>query len=96
MSPKTSPFPSLPDMSPKKVSATRNVYVSPLRSSKVSVFLFLELVNLILLLSPSILTIVDLIHDFQFLHVLSSTFKIFFTLTVTCLKCHHIYKGGVW
>nr|GMD72812.1 retinoblastoma-related protein 1 isoform X1 [Ipomoea batatas] len=34
MSPKTSPFPSLPDMSPKKVSATRNVYVSPLRSSK--------------------------------------------------------------
>ncbi|MED6145195.1 Retinoblastoma- protein 1 [Stylosanthes scabra] len=33
-SPKISPFPSLPDMSPKKVSATRNVYVSPLRSSK--------------------------------------------------------------
>nr|GMD68799.1 retinoblastoma-related protein isoform X1 [Ipomoea batatas] len=85
MSPKTSPFPSLPDMSPKKVSATRNVYVSPLRSSKVSVFLFLELVNLILLLSPSILTIVDLIHDFQFLHVSPSTFKIFFTLTLTCL-----------
>lgn len=28
------PFPSLPDMSPKKVSATHNVYVSPLRSSK--------------------------------------------------------------
>ncbi|KAL6562716.1 Retinoblastoma-related protein 1 [Orobanche gracilis] len=33
-SPRTSPFPSLPDMSPKKVSAAHNVYVSPLRSSK--------------------------------------------------------------
>ncbi|KAF5442873.1 hypothetical protein F2P56_035485 [Juglans regia] len=33
-SPKISPFPSLPDMSPKKVSAAHNVYVSPLRSSK--------------------------------------------------------------
>ncbi|KAI4332948.1 hypothetical protein L6164_017814 [Bauhinia variegata] len=33
-SPKISPFPSLPDMSPKKVSAVHNVYVSPLRSSK--------------------------------------------------------------
>ncbi|GMP82152.1 hypothetical protein CsSME_00036599 [Camellia sinensis var. sinensis] len=33
-SPKISPFPSLPDMSPKKVSAIHNVYVSPLRSSK--------------------------------------------------------------
>ncbi|OMO51320.1 Retinoblastoma-associated protein, B-box [Corchorus capsularis] len=33
-SPKVSPFPSLPDMSPKKVSATHNVYVSPLRTSK--------------------------------------------------------------
>ncbi|KAJ1413475.1 Retinoblastoma-associated protein, B-box [Sesbania bispinosa] len=33
-SPKISPFPNLPDMSPKKVSATHNVYVSPLRSSK--------------------------------------------------------------
>ncbi|XP_065867639.1 retinoblastoma-related protein [Euphorbia lathyris] len=33
-SPKASPFPSLPDMSPKKVSATHNVYVSPLRTSK--------------------------------------------------------------
>ncbi|KAM6582872.1 hypothetical protein CsatB_009874 [Cannabis sativa] len=33
-SPKVSPFPSLPDMSPKKVSASHNVYVSPLRSSK--------------------------------------------------------------
>ncbi|PON58464.1 Retinoblastoma-related protein [Parasponia andersonii] len=33
-SPKVSPFPSLPDMSPKKVSAAHNVYVSPLRSSK--------------------------------------------------------------
>ncbi|TYG72420.1 hypothetical protein ES288_D04G019500v1 [Gossypium darwinii] len=31
---KVSPFPSLPDMSPKKVSATHNVYVSPLRTSK--------------------------------------------------------------
>ena len=39
-SPKISPFPSLPDMSPKKVSATHNVYVSPLRSSKVLVNLF--------------------------------------------------------
>ncbi|KAL7235839.1 hypothetical protein ACSBR1_019180 [Camellia fascicularis] len=33
-SPKISQFPSLPDMSPKKVSAIHNVYVSPLRSSK--------------------------------------------------------------
>ncbi|KAK8669850.1 hypothetical protein V6N13_104619 [Hibiscus sabdariffa] len=33
-SPKVSPFPSLPDMSPKKVSAAHNVYVSPLRTSK--------------------------------------------------------------
>ncbi|KAL8138094.1 hypothetical protein V2J09_004095 [Rumex salicifolius] len=33
-SPKLSPFASLPDMSPKKVSTTHNVYVSPLRSSK--------------------------------------------------------------
>ncbi|KAK4253867.1 hypothetical protein QN277_010487 [Acacia crassicarpa] len=33
-SPKISPFPSLPDMSPKKVSASHNVYVSPLRSAK--------------------------------------------------------------
>ncbi|KAL1834381.1 hypothetical protein ACET3Z_004032 [Daucus carota] len=33
-SPKVSKFPSLPDMSPKKVSAAHNVYVSPLRSSK--------------------------------------------------------------
>ncbi|KAM7268912.1 hypothetical protein ACFE04_011078 [Oxalis oulophora] len=33
-SPKVLTFPSLPDMSPKKVSATRNVYVSPLRTSK--------------------------------------------------------------
>ncbi|XP_038690014.1 retinoblastoma-related protein-like isoform X2 [Tripterygium wilfordii] len=33
-SPKVSSFPSLPDMSPKKVSATQNVYVSPLRTSK--------------------------------------------------------------
>ncbi|KAJ6713937.1 hypothetical protein OIU85_025548 [Salix viminalis] len=33
-SPKVSPFPSLPDMSPKKVSSAHNVYVSPLRSSK--------------------------------------------------------------
>ncbi|KAJ4821805.1 hypothetical protein Tsubulata_036389 [Turnera subulata] len=34
LSPKVSPFPSLPDMSPKKVSAAHNVYVSPLRTSK--------------------------------------------------------------
>lgn len=33
-----SSFPSLPDMSPKKVSAVHNVYVSPLRSTKVFVF----------------------------------------------------------
>ncbi|KAH9686373.1 retinoblastoma-related protein 1 [Citrus sinensis] len=33
-SPKVSVFPALPDMSPKKVSATHNVYVSPLRTSK--------------------------------------------------------------
>nr|QYW07157.1 retinoblastoma-related protein 2 [Dimocarpus longan] len=33
-SPKVSPFPALPDMSPKKVSPAHNVYVSPLRTSK--------------------------------------------------------------
>nr|QYW07156.1 retinoblastoma-related protein 1 [Dimocarpus longan] len=33
-SPKVSSFPTLPDMSPKKVSAAHNVYVSPLRTSK--------------------------------------------------------------
>ncbi|XXG49723.1 hypothetical protein AAC387_Pa02g3819 [Persea americana] len=33
-SPRVSHFPNLPDMSPKKVSASHNVYVSPLRSSK--------------------------------------------------------------
>ncbi|XP_031388847.1 retinoblastoma-related protein isoform X2 [Punica granatum] len=33
-SPKISQFPSLPDMSPKKVSPAHNVYVSPMRSSK--------------------------------------------------------------
>lgn len=32
--PKVSTFPSLPDMSPKKVSSVHNVYVSPLRSTK--------------------------------------------------------------
>ncbi|XP_020088417.1 retinoblastoma-related protein [Ananas comosus] len=32
-SPRIPPFPNLPDMSPKKVSAAHNVYVSPLRSS---------------------------------------------------------------
>uniref|UniRef100_A0A1D1ZL71 Retinoblastoma-related protein n=2 Tax=Anthurium amnicola TaxID=1678845 RepID=A0A1D1ZL71_9ARAE len=38
-SPRLPPFPSLPDMSPKKVSATHNVYVSPLRSSKMDALL---------------------------------------------------------
>ncbi|KAK4486358.1 hypothetical protein RD792_009030, partial [Penstemon davidsonii] len=33
-SPKPSTFPSIPDMSPRKVSSKHNVYVSPLRSSK--------------------------------------------------------------
>lgn len=33
-SPRLLPFPTLPDMSPKKVSASHNVYVSPLRQSK--------------------------------------------------------------
>ncbi|MCL7049838.1 hypothetical protein MKW94_010697, partial [Papaver nudicaule] len=33
-SPTPPPFPSLPGVSPKKLSATHNVYVSPLRSSK--------------------------------------------------------------
>lgn len=47
-SPKISPFPSLPDMSPKKVSATHNVYVSPLRSSKVPIYLFVFLWTMIL------------------------------------------------
>nr|DAD30372.1 TPA_asm: hypothetical protein HUJ06_009223 [Nelumbo nucifera] len=38
-SPRLTPFPNLPDMSPKKVSAAHNVYVSPLRSSKVFLFI---------------------------------------------------------
>lgn len=33
-SPKPSPFSNLPDMSPKKVSSSHNVYVSPLRQTK--------------------------------------------------------------
>ncbi|KAG8048109.1 hypothetical protein GUJ93_ZPchr0008g13043 [Zizania palustris] len=36
-SPRLARFPNLPDMSPKKVSAAHNVYVSPLRSSKVCI-----------------------------------------------------------
>ncbi|KQJ99190.1 hypothetical protein BRADI_3g41630v3 [Brachypodium distachyon] len=38
-SPRLTRFPTLPDMSPKKVSATHNVYVSPLRSSKMDTLL---------------------------------------------------------
>ncbi|XP_042436640.1 retinoblastoma-related protein-like isoform X3 [Zingiber officinale] len=38
-SPMLSSFPHLPDMSPKKVSAVHNVYVSPLRSSKIDALL---------------------------------------------------------
>ncbi|XP_072980784.1 retinoblastoma-related protein-like [Typha angustifolia] len=38
-SPKVSPFSNLPDMSPKKVSAAHNVYVSPLRQSKMDALL---------------------------------------------------------
>ncbi|KAF6143614.1 hypothetical protein GIB67_012413 [Kingdonia uniflora] len=38
-SPRMSSFPSLPDISPKKVSAAHNVYVSPLRSSKMEVLI---------------------------------------------------------
>ncbi|KAG6512896.1 hypothetical protein ZIOFF_031035 [Zingiber officinale] len=38
-SPRMSSFPHLPDMSPKKVSAGHNVYVSPLRSSKMDALL---------------------------------------------------------
>lgn len=34
-SPKPSSFPNLPDISPKKVSSSHNVYVSPLRQTKV-------------------------------------------------------------
>lgn len=37
-SPGPSTFPALPDMSPKKVSAKHNVYVSPLPSNKVHYF----------------------------------------------------------
>ncbi|KAK1259915.1 Retinoblastoma-related protein [Acorus gramineus] len=37
--PRACPFPSLPDMSPKKVSAGHNIYVSPLRSSKKDILL---------------------------------------------------------
>lgn len=33
-SPRLQPFPTLPDMSPKKVSSSHNVYVSPLRPTK--------------------------------------------------------------
>lgn len=35
-------FPSVPDMSPKKVSAVHNVYVSPLRGSKVKKIIVLN------------------------------------------------------
>ncbi|CAO2144326.1 unnamed protein product [Urochloa humidicola] len=38
-SPKPSPFPNLPDMSPKKVSSSHNVYVSPLRQTKMDLLL---------------------------------------------------------
>ncbi|KAG0487487.1 hypothetical protein HPP92_009582 [Vanilla planifolia] len=38
-SPQLSTFPNLPDMSPKKVSAAHNVYVSPLRQSKMDALL---------------------------------------------------------
>ncbi|KAK8938383.1 Retinoblastoma-related protein [Platanthera zijinensis] len=38
-SPRLSTFPNLPDMSPKKVSACHNVYVSPLRQSKLDALL---------------------------------------------------------
>ncbi|KAF0897063.1 hypothetical protein E2562_032386 [Oryza meyeriana var. granulata] len=38
-SPKPSPFSNLPDMSPKKVSSSHNVYVSPLRQTKMDVLL---------------------------------------------------------
>ncbi|XP_040383154.1 retinoblastoma-related protein 1 [Oryza brachyantha] len=38
-SPRLARFPNLPDMSPKKVSAAHNVYVSPLRSSKMDTLL---------------------------------------------------------
>lgn len=44
-SPKVSKFPSLPDMSPKKVSAVHNVYVSPLRSSKVLLIILIYFLN---------------------------------------------------
>ncbi|KAL6661040.1 hypothetical protein ACP70R_000424 [Stipagrostis hirtigluma subsp. patula] len=38
-SPRLARFPNLPDMSPKKVSAAHNVYVSPLRSAKMETLL---------------------------------------------------------
>ncbi|XP_074580565.1 retinoblastoma-related protein-like isoform X1 [Curcuma longa] len=38
-SPKLCQFPSLPDMSPKKVSAAHNVYVSPMRQTKMDALL---------------------------------------------------------
>uniref|UniRef100_A0A0D9XSP1 Retinoblastoma-associated protein A-box domain-containing protein n=1 Tax=Leersia perrieri TaxID=77586 RepID=A0A0D9XSP1_9ORYZ len=38
-SPKPSPFSNLPDMSPKKVSPSHNVYVSPLRQTKLDALL---------------------------------------------------------
>ncbi|RZC59504.1 hypothetical protein C5167_006801 [Papaver somniferum] len=40
-SPRPPPFPSLPDLSPKKLSPAHNVYVSPLRSSKVDALITL-------------------------------------------------------
>jgi len=44
-SPKPSPFPNLPDMSPKKVSSSHNVYVSPLRQTKVFFSLCISLLK---------------------------------------------------
>ncbi|TVU24646.1 hypothetical protein EJB05_27095 [Eragrostis curvula] len=38
-SPKPSPFSNLPDMSPKKVSSSHNIYVSPLRQTKMDALL---------------------------------------------------------
>jgi len=38
-SPKPSPLPNLPDLSPKKVSASHNVYVSPLQQAKMDLLL---------------------------------------------------------
>jgi len=85
-SPKPSPFPNLPDMSPKKVSSSHNVYVSPLRQTKVFFFImyFIALFRLHLVLSSKLT------------HITTNCFGkvvrlgIYFSIAYACLKFYNI------